>query len=142
MSVKRVTPEEAAKLQDEGWELVDVRSIPEFEEGHPQGAYNVPLAHRQGGQMVANPEFIAVMKRRFAADRKLIMSCKSGGRSNRAAQALLQQGYAEVVDMRGGFHGEVAGGKVEFEGWQARGLPVASAPETGRSYDELKAEDG
>ena len=36
MYVKRVSPEEAqALMQDQGWAYVDVRSVPEFEQGHP-----------------------------------------------------------------------------------------------------------
>jgi len=46
MNVKRVSPEEALSLvEKEGYAYVDVRSVPEFESGHPEGAYNVPLAH-------------------------------------------------------------------------------------------------
>ena len=46
--VKRVTPPEASTLLGEGWVYLDVRSIPEFDDGHPPGAANVPLLHFQG----------------------------------------------------------------------------------------------
>ncbi len=46
--VKRVTPPEAAALLAEGWIYLDVRSIPEFDLGHPTGAVNVPLLHHAG----------------------------------------------------------------------------------------------
>jgi rhodanese-related sulfurtransferase len=46
MPVKRVTPEQALELmRAEGYSYLDVRSVPEFDEGHPEGAYNVPLLH-------------------------------------------------------------------------------------------------
>ena len=48
--VKRVTPTEAAALVNEGWIYLDVRSIPEFELGHPAGAVNVPLLHMPAGR--------------------------------------------------------------------------------------------
>src|SRR4051812_21955325 len=50
--VKRVLPREAAALLADGWAYLDVRSIPEFEQGHPPGAVNVPLLHLQNGRMV------------------------------------------------------------------------------------------
>ena len=46
MTFKRVSPAEAAKLVDEeGYQFIDVRSVPEFDAGHPKGAFNVPLNH-------------------------------------------------------------------------------------------------
>ena len=65
---KRVSPPEAAELLKQGWRYVDVRSIPEFEEGHPQGAANVPLLHMQGGRMVPNPDFQPVIEANFPKD--------------------------------------------------------------------------
>ena len=39
MAVNRVSPEEARDLMDkEGYAYLDVRSVPEFEAGHPTGA--------------------------------------------------------------------------------------------------------
>lgn len=141
MSVKRITPDQAAKLLDEGWKYVDVRSIPEFEEGHPQGAYNVPLQHRSPqGSMAPNPDFVAVMSAAFPKDERLVLGCRSGARSLRAATQLLAQGFTNIVDMQGGFLGERgAAGAVACEGWQARGLPIAQEAEPGRSYEDLKA---
>ena len=64
MTVKRVSPEEAKKLiDDEGYVYVDVRSLPEFEAGHPTGAYNVPLMHQGPAGMTPNPDFMAVMEK-------------------------------------------------------------------------------
>lgn len=138
MSVKRVTPPEASELVQQGHKYLDVRSIPEFSEGHPQGAYNVPLMHAVGGRMVPNPDFEAVVTRHFAKDEKIVIGCKSGGRSLRAAELLQAAGYTAVVDMRGGFDGERdAMGRVAVAGWREAGLPM-EAVTPGRSYDELK----
>ena len=139
MPVKRVTPAEAKELVDQGWKLVDVRSIPEFEAGHPAGAYNVPLMHFLPGRgMAPNPEFAAVMEKVFAKNEKLVFGCKSGGRSLRAAEMLASAGYTDVVDMRGGFEGERdMMGHAVVPGWKEAGLPVeAAAP--GRTWEELK----
>lgn len=143
MAIRRVTPDEAAALLQDGWKYVDVRSIPEFEQGHPEGAYNVPFMHAGSGGMAANPDFVAVMRRRFAADERIVVGCKSGGRSLRAATALLDEGFSNVVDMRGGFGGEVdpASGQVACEGWKSRGLPVSGDAAPGRCYRELADKD-
>jgi len=140
MTTTRVEPDEAARLVGEHWNYLDVRSVPEFEQGHPDGAFNIPLLEAVPGQgLRPNPDFLDVCKASFPADARLVVGCKSGGRSAKAAQQLEAAGFTSVVDMRGGFGGEVdAGGRVACAGWQARGLPVSSAAQPGRSYAELK----
>jgi rhodanese-related sulfurtransferase len=135
----RVTPEEAAKLLAEGYTYVDVRSIPEYEQGHPQGAKNVPFMHFDAGRMVLNPEFMQVMEKLFPKDSKLVIGCKSGGRSLQAATLLERIGYKNLVDMRGGFDGEMNPhtGQMGLPGWSRVGLPVETTT-VGGSYSELK----
>jgi rhodanese-related sulfurtransferase len=133
MSVTRVKPKEAAKLLAEGWQYVDVRSIPEFEGGHPPGAFNVPLMHFTPGQgMSPNPRFGEVMAARFPREQKLVIGCKAGGRSNRAAQLLLAAGYTQVVDMAGGWEGEDG-----VPGWRPEGLPVEKETPAGHGWEAL-----
>jgi len=135
---RRVTPDEAARLQAEGWTYLDVRSEPEFRQGHPAGAANVPLLHAAAGRMTPNPDFARVVRATFAPEAPLIVGCKSGGRSLQAAALLGALGYPNLVDVRGGFSGEFdALGRVTVVGWQAAGLPVATAADSGRSYPEL-----
>lgn len=140
MSIRRVEPEEAARLVEDGWTYIDVRSVAEFEQGHPDGAFNIPLLDMVPGQgLRPNGEFLEVCKGSFSADSRLVVGCKSGGRSAKAAQVLEAAGFNSLVDMRGGFGGEVdAGGRVSCSGWQARGLPVSAAARPGRSYADLK----
>jgi rhodanese-related sulfurtransferase len=134
---KRVSPPEAADLLKQGWRYVDVRSIPEYDEGHPQGAANVPLLHMQGGRMAPNPDFQRVMEANFPKDSKLVIGCKSGGRSAQAAALLEASGYSSVVDMRGGFGGERdMMGRVTTAGWAEAGLPVEKVT-AGGGYAEL-----
>ena len=135
---KRVTPPEAADLVKDGWTYLDVRSIPEFEQGHPTGALNVPLLHHQGGRMVPNPDFQAVVAANFANDQRMVVGCKMGGRSLQAATLLEAAGYTHIVDMRGGFSGERDPmGRVILAGWADSGLPVALTAEPGKSFAEL-----
>jgi len=58
--------------KDPEWTFVDVRTVEEFEQGHVPGAYNVPIAFRTAFGMQPNPEFLSVMKRLFAKDRKIV----------------------------------------------------------------------
>ena len=134
MSVKRISPEEARDLVDKGgYAYLDVRSIPEFEAGHPRGAYNVPLNHMGPTGMSPNPEFLSVVQKSFPTDAKLVLGCKGGGRSLRAAEMLMSAGYTGIVEQRAGFEGNA-----NEPGWRPKGLPVASQAETGRGYESLR----
>lgn len=136
--VKRVTPPEAAELLTTGWTYLDVRSIPEFEGGHPTGAANVPLLHFEGGRMSPNPDFQKVVSANFPPDTKLVVGCKAGGRSLQAAALLEAAGYTSVVDMRGGYHGEHDGmGRVTCAGWLESKLPVENAAPPEKTYAAL-----
>lgn len=141
MPIRRVSPEEAKELMDkEGYVYVDVRSVPEYEQGHPAGAYNVPVAQPGPGGMVPNPDFLRVMESNFAKDAKLVLGCMSGNRSMRAAGILEQAGYTNLVDQRAGWGGvRDAFGRVIEPGWSSKGLPVASGPDVERGYQVLWA---
>jgi rhodanese-related sulfurtransferase len=141
--VKRVLPAEAAELVKAGWTYLDVRSVPEFQQGHPAGAANIPLLNFEQGRMTPNPNFQSVVEASFPKATKLVVGCKSGGRSLQAAGLLEAAGYLELVDMRGGFGGERDGmGRVSAAGWADSGLPVATTAEPGKGYAELAAEAG
>jgi rhodanese-related sulfurtransferase len=139
MPIKRVPPGEAARLQGEGWIYVDVRTVEEFAEGHPPGAYNVPFMQPGPHGQKPNPRFFAAMQAVFPPDSKLLLGCRTGNRSLRAAEALEERGFVNLIDVRGGFAGEVdALGDVVCPGWSAVGLPVATAAEPGHSWAELE----
>jgi rhodanese-related sulfurtransferase len=138
--VRRVSPEEARDLVDkEGYVYVDVRSVPEFEAGHPTGAYNVPLMHMGAMGMTPNPEFSSVMESTFPKDARLVLGCKSGGRSLRAAGMLEAAGFTQVVDQRAGFEGttDPQTGAAE-PGWRPKGLPTSRQPVPERRYESLR----
>jgi rhodanese-related sulfurtransferase len=140
---KRVSPTEAADLLNQGWHYLDVRSIPEFEQGHPKGALNIPLLHHRDGRMSPNPDFQRVVQSNFPQDAKLVIGCKMGGRSAQAAALLEAVGYTQVVDVRGGYSGERdMMGRVTAPGWVDSGLPVAQQAEPGASYADLEKKGG
>ena len=142
-TLKRVSPLEAKALLDEGYVYVDVRSVPEFEDGHPAGAVNVPIAELGPTGMMPNASFVAVMSKAFAKDAKLVIGCAAGGRSARAAEMLLGAGFADVIHQRAGFEGlRGSFGQPGEPGWAASGLPVEQGAPAGRSYPDIKAKAG
>jgi len=135
MQAKRITPEEARELLDSntGYIYLDVRTVPEFEAGHVPGAKNVPVVEPDAyGRMQVTARFVEVVEKNFGKDVKCITGCQRGGRSLKAAELLLAGRFSNVVDMRGGFGGEVDQmGRLTFPGWAPRGLPSTtdSAPQ-------------
>jgi rhodanese-related sulfurtransferase len=119
---------------------VDVSSVPEFELGHPRGAYNVPLQEPGPDGLHDNAEFLRVMQACFAADAPLVIGCRTGQRSLVAARRLLKAGFVDVVEQRAGFDGARGPfGELREPGWRAAGLPSATAEEVGREWTALKA---
>jgi rhodanese-related sulfurtransferase len=136
----RIGPEEAAELMVKGFTYVDVRSEPEYAEGHPPGSVNIPLMHMGPSGMVPNPDFLRVVEATFGREAKLVLGCKSGNRSLRAAKELLGAGFTTVVDQRAGWSGVAdAFGQVTLPGWSRVGLPSETGQPEGRSYASLTA---
>jgi rhodanese-related sulfurtransferase len=141
-SIKRVSPAEAKQLVDEGWTYLDVRSEPEFAAGHPAGAHNVPVMHAGPRGMTPNADFTAVMEALYPRDARLVVGCRSGQRSMRAAEMLVAAGYTSIVDQRAGFDGpRDAFGQMTEPGWAPAGLPVETTT-PGGSYAELRLKAG
>lgn len=140
MAIRRVDPEAAAELLDQGWTYLDVRSVAEFTDGHAPGAYNIPLLDFVPGQgLKPNTNFLLEVLANFAPDRPLVVACKAGGRSARAAAMLAESGFTNVVDMEGGFYGEFdETGVLACAGWASVGLPVVSGEEPERNHDDLR----
>lgn len=138
-TITRISPQEASAKMAEGYVYVDVRSEAEFEEGRPQGSVNVPIAHQVGGGMAPNGDFVAVMKACFALDAKIILGCRSGHRSMRAAEALIREGYTQLLEQRAGWDGaRDPFGQMAEAGWARAGLPVESGAGGAGAYGELK----
>lgn len=76
-----VDQEEAKRLLAEGALVVDVRTLPEWNEGHGPEALLLPL-----DQLEARVS-------ELPKDRTLLMVCRSGARSGHAAAWLRHQGF-------------------------------------------------
>lgn len=92
MTVREVTPQEALQRQHGGALLLDVREPYEHATGMAEGAVALPL-----GQLLQRiPELVP------DKDTAILAICAHGPRSLRAAHALQQRGYADVVSVAGG----------------------------------------
>ena len=136
MAIQQTTPDQAKQALDQNTEAVylDVRSVPEFTQGHAVGAINIPLLHMQGGQMSPNPDFQKVAEAVLPKDKPLYVGCKMGGRSQRASEILSTMGYQKIWNIDGGF-----GGNDHQPGWKDLGLPVSTENGAGIGYESLLA---
>lgn len=99
--MKEVSPTEGQQMVQDGAVLVDVREPNEYDELHAEGALLLPLSE---------------LEARYAElpkDKPLLMICRSGARSARAGDFLLQNGYGDVTNLAGG-----------TLAWNEAGLPV------------------
>jgi len=137
MTIKHITVQQAHQQQAAGAKYLDVRSIPEFEQGHPEGAFNVPLLHAdpETRQMRPNADFLAVVRASFPPDTQLVIGCQMGGRSAKAAEILATAGFHDVANVLGGF-----GGAPQFghAGWVQAGLPVETKADADHQYESLR----
>lgn len=146
MAVKEITPQQAHETLsgDSGAVYIDVRTVQEFAIGHPAGAVNIPVAFADPARgMVLNPDFVRVVEKNFAKDKRLIVGCQSGARATRAAGMLVEAGYRDIANLLGGFGGlRDQMGKTLAPGWLASGLPVSNDNGAGVSYESLSAKGG
>jgi rhodanese-related sulfurtransferase len=141
--MKELSAQDAYDLMqsDPEYTYLDVRSVPEFEAGHATGAINIPIMHlTPGAGMSPNQEFFAVVEAALAKDAKLVVGCKTGGRSARACEVMSQMGYSNVANVRGGFVGAMDNlGRVTEPGWSMLNLPTCSECSDEARYEALAA---
>ncbi|MDY6828804.1 MAG: rhodanese-like domain-containing protein [Pseudomonadota bacterium] len=101
---KALKPQEVVDaINREGAVVVDVRDRKEFAEGHIVDAVNVPYA-----QIKADPSKLDAYR-----ERPVVVVCKIGQHSGAAAEALREQGFAQVQRLSGG-----------MAAWRGESLPV------------------
>lgn len=139
--MKEVSPKEAYELLENDPEYIylDVRSVPEFEAGHPEKAINIPILHFTAGLgMSPNADFPAVVEANLPKDAKIVIGCKSGGRSAQACAVMSQMGYTDVTNVRGGFVGAMNNfGQVVEPGWSMLELPTSVDSDDAARYETL-----
>src|SRR5438552_15941134 len=122
MSVKQTDPLQTNDLlqKDKTAAYVDVRPVQEFQAGHVPGSANIPVMSPDPatGRMTPNPNFVKAIEAAFPKDKKLILGCQAGGRSQYAADLLDRAGFQDVSNMQGGFGGaKDPMGRVVTAGW-------------------------
>jgi rhodanese-related sulfurtransferase len=108
VTVPEVDASTGDALVAEGALLVDVRTPDEWNAGHAPGALHLPL------------DQLSARHAELPTDRRIVVICRSGGRSARATEALVGAGY-DAVNLAGG-----------MQAWAALGLGcVTDADEPG-----------
>lgn len=143
MQIKQISVREARDLlQGDGdYVYLDVRSEFEFQQGHPDGALNIPLKqlNTQYRVLEDNPEFLAVVESNFPRDANLLLGCAVGQRSNMAGMILAQAGYLNLANIDGGFGGaKDMMGNLLKEGWVQAEFPVETGDGGEAGYQALK----
>ncbi len=83
-----VTGSDARRLVESGARLVDVRTREEFAAGHLPGAVNIPVQELDRRMAELEPK-----------GEPVVLYCRSGNRSGRAARMLKGAGYSAVHDL-------------------------------------------
>jgi rhodanese-related sulfurtransferase len=113
----------------QGYVYLDVRSVLEYENGHPAGAVNVPLYHHRSEGWVPNQTFLRAVAAHLTRDTRILIGCETGGRAALAASGLLAAGYTSVTPVRGGYSGvRDLLGRTVAPGWRQLGLPIEQGP--------------
>lgn len=75
-------------------QLIDVRTNREYNAGHIKKALNIDVFNKN--------TFVAHF-RKLDTDKPVYLYCRSGSRSQTAAKLLVDLGFKEIYDLRGGY---------------------------------------
>ncbi len=96
---------EAGAKRDQGAYILDVREQDEWNEVHIPDATLIPLGT------------LAERVKDVPKDREIVVVCRSGNRSQKGRDILLNAGFTSVTSMAGGMNE-----------WRAQGLPTVTGP--------------
>lgn len=120
-----VTPQEAHELLLSGAaRLVDVRT-PEERKFVGFVPDSIAVAWATGTAFTRNPRFVRELEGKARKDEVLLFVCRSGSRSEQAAQAAARAGFQHAFNVVEGFEGELDERKQRgtIAGWRFHGLP-------------------
>ena len=92
---------EILKTQKDSYVILDVRTKEEFDSGHLESAVLIPV------------DELETRYGELSKDKPIIVYCRSGNRSAKAAALLISKGFSQVYDMTGGINA-----------WTSKGYPV------------------
>lgn len=120
-----LTPAETwVLLQDEPRaKLVDIRSREELTlVGRIPGAIEVEM--KRFPAWIDNENFIAALRERLSPDDLVLLICRSGKRSHKAAEQLAREGFPNCFNVLEGFEGDRnQESQRVVNGWKVAGLP-------------------
>ena len=105
-------------------QLVDVRTLEERKYvGHVPGSQHVAWA--SGTNLTRNPRFVRELEAAVGKDATVLLLCRSGKRSDLAADAAAKAGFTSVFNVLEGFEGEIDAlqQRGHSDGWRQHGLP-------------------
>jgi len=103
MAVKKVDVSTFTKgIALENSQLVDVRTPKEFEQGHIEGAKLIDFYSENFKEKIQQLDKAT----------PVYLYCRSGGRSGKASKLLVELGFKEIYDLKGGY---IAYGKIQEE---------------------------
>lgn len=83
MNINLISGDELSKL-DPSYKIIDVRTEEEYKNGHIKNAINIPLDKILGNDF------------NLAKDEKLVIHCRTNGRSKMAVKKLAELGYKNL----------------------------------------------
>ncbi|MBT8385194.1 MAG: rhodanese-like domain-containing protein [Bacteroidia bacterium] len=83
------------EIQGENIQLVDVRTLGEYNSGHIKNALLIDFY---------NPEFYNEMNDTLDKEKPVYVYCRSGNRSGKAAKELEKLGFIKIIDLDGGIN--------------------------------------
>lgn len=107
-NLQLVTAEEMESiLEIEGVQLIDVRTPEEFAEGFIEGAQNIDFYSDTFDKDIL----------KLDKTKPVVLYCKSGGRSAKCSEKLIEAGFVKVYDLDGG-----------ITQWKHQGLEIETLP--------------
>ena len=93
ISYRQITMDAAVAMmeEEEGYIILDVRTVAEFDEKHIPGAINIPNETIGTDAIPELPD----------KDQLILVYCRSGNRSKQASEKLVKLGYTNVVEFGG-----------------------------------------
>ena len=124
--VGALTPKEAYEVWQlaPGAKLVDVRTRAEWDwVGRVPGAVEIEWMLYPGNE--PNAHFLAQLKRQVDPEALVMFLCRSGARSNTAANLAVASGFTNAYNILEGFEGDkdASGHRNKIGGWRHANLP-------------------
>ena len=80
------------KIEEGGYELIDLRTPEEFNSGHLEGASNIDFTH---------PDFHSLLED-MDKNKKYLLYCRTGNKSGQTLEMMQERDFTESYNMIGG----------------------------------------